>query len=736
MDQEIETNNNLSNNENKGNVSIESNASKSKNNSSHVSANNYRYICSDCSAKEPMAFYRDKSKIKLICFPCMLTKSNKFNNSEYMPLDKLKSFIDEKFSSLIFDWDTFVKFSKANVDKLNEDISNYSQINSSATINDLEEFFETMLEKIRDFKNNEMKKIKEEEDQVIRFSLDTQAKINELKILAEKCKDTLTSDSSEVIYINAAEILNSLDENSKGNEDLSSNSNIEAEFNVNNKVNINNFKTELINAKKALDMYKDKNSNIIKSYINNNKFINKGTNADILKSKKEMILAYDKLLASILKKNDNEMPIDNKNTNSNNNLNYSFNITDNYQNKIKNIHIASNKSSVKNYSVMDVDDNKNNFDNAEIQSEQNHYGTNGTNGTGSEFKLLSNNLSFQVDYFKNSNILTEPFKYLCSYSLSSKYNSIFNLNVVETSTGRVFEKNIFNKLKEFEKEVYPDSRYVNTGEGILICGGQDKNNKGECSKSCIFIQISFSDSKDDFEVLIHDISPLIEGRRRHAMMHFKSNIFSKDKKFKGVVLCLGGFKSVSCELLLLDDYSRTKLPDLNLSRSNASSFIMNDKVYIFGGFTVGSDKREIYLESAEVLSLYDLSSFNPAYDMDKNKKWGIINLPGNKIIAKCAYSVLKLDHSDKILICGGFQGSFYDYVYEVSINDNGSWETKLREEKLPENCLFLNCNFTLGEDKKQYSYTFGGKLIKCNGESFSTTNTFKFEMLNPKIIKS
>lgn len=670
-------------------------------NSGAINNNLFKYICSFCNEGDPIVFYfGNNNSINLICIGC-INETDKLEKGKIQSMDKLKSLIDENYKTLNMKWESFLNNNNERLKAVKNELTEISNSKQTNEIDYLRNFLETFLDEIRDFQNHELKNLNESKDNKLKIAMTIDSKVNLLKDKFQKC--TMSSETNNVkeYYENYFDIIEM--NNVKYEENFDQNLNSvnkllnDFPFENNSKVLSKDKKLKIdynliFELKECSTKLKSIYHKIVATYI---KHIDKDTNhkSNYSDEKVQDQLKYPNLIdlhpIGILNKS--------KEFNSGSDKEkYNVKPSFNEFNLISNNNTSDNPFNNINNNKMIVD-NDNNYskDNTAIVSD--------------------NNLKAKINNSSGSEIYNESYKYLLYLNLMQKQNQI-KLLIFETSTGKQIERNAFNLIIDNKKELLNDCRYINTGEGIFISGGLDKN-KNE-SKSCYILLLqAFENSNDSNVVLVHDYPSLLEGRRRHNLCFLKSDLFDNDKIQKSIIICLGGFRTKSCEFSILDNASCwKKLPDLNFTRSNATTLVMNSSIYIFGGFLVTEDKKEEYLNSVEFMTLKDIAYYNSSFS--NLKSWKTINLSSNMILAKSAFAVLRHpDFQNKVIICGGFAGSSSDDTYLAEVFNDKEWDIKPLKSKLPEKSLFLNSSFVLGENGLFYCYNFSGKLLTCMKEN-------------------
>lgn len=363
-----------------------------------------------------------------------------------------------------------------------------------------------------------------------------------------------------------------------------------------------------------------------------------------------------------------------------------------------------NNNSISNLNHVNHVNNVNNHDN-------NHLNKNSLLNLDNNFELLGgNNYINSNKSINNSNAVScspNKVKYLVYLENNSKIFKIKYYNVLNKSFK---EKELTQELKNFKEQTlqnYPDLRYVNIVNGIFCTGGYIKKvDSGTINSKQSFIVSILDDNNCE----IQPYKEMIEGRRRH-------NLLFLNYKDRNYVFCMSGLKTKTCEFTELDSMSDwQKFSDMNNVRSNGTSFFLNGKMWIFGGFSQDEAKTENYYDDIESINVSEILS-NPM-----GCKWVRFCIKPNNLLNKCAFSVLHLENKS-MLVCGGFNGEFYTDVYSVMCNeDENLFKVSDCSVKLPEKSFFLNSNFCIGEDNLSYAFSYTGTLMRYDSGKFSVIN--------------
>lgn len=331
----------------------------------------------------------------------------------------------------------------------------------------------------------------------------------------------------------------------------------------------------------------------------------------------------------------------------------------------------------------------------------------------SEVEVISidhNDLKLQPKAIELENIdksQTLPTNYDLKSEFVYKYviyfNMSYNLKCYNTQLERFYDpRDIKSSFMQINSFLCNDFRYVNTGNGILICGGGVQ--KGETIKDCYLLEVN--ESANDLNLKLEVYPQMLFSRKRHNIIHIKSK--NRLGKPIGIIFSLSGLKTNKCEFTVLEaegnknERGWKQLPPLNRVRSNASTFVANNIAYIYGGFD--NDFEGKYHNSFESFPVQD------SFKSINETKWTLIEFKTQNV-NKSAFSsiVLNEDLTQIVYIVGGFNGSNCDHYFKAEVYHNKEW--KITEEKpFPNKCLFLNQDFKLGSDLKLYAFDFLGTL--------------------------
>lgn len=292
---------------------------------------------------------------------------------------------------------------------------------------------------------------------------------------------------------------------------------------------------------------------------------------------------------------------------------------------------------------------------------------------------------------------------LKSYKYAIYLNSLYILKCFNTMQQRFYEpKDIKSNFMQISSYLCSDFRYVNTGNGIFICGGGIQ--KGETVKDCFILEVD--QSTTELNIKIEAYPQMQFSRKRHNIAHIKTENHLGNPI--GMIFCLSGLRTNKCEFTVLNDDKSDKswrqLPSLNRVRSNASTLVVNNIVYIYGGFD--TDFEGNYHNSFESFPVQD------AFKSARETKWTLIEFKTQNLNKSAFSSIIKNDEtSQAVYIVGGFNGTNCDHYFKAEVFQDKEWKITEEEQPFPRKCLFLNQDFKLGYDCKLYAFDFSGTLF-------------------------
>lgn len=292
-------------------------------------------------------------------------------------------------------------------------------------------------------------------------------------------------------------------------------------------------------------------------------------------------------------------------------------------------------------------------------------------------------------------------------------NSDNKLFILTTgSTPNIEEKEIGRELASNGMD-FKDIRYINIGDAILICGGNIS--RGEAIKKAFILNY------EEGEIITQEYPSMLYGRKRHNLVLANMNInYKKNEasKYKNFVFCLSGVKSKYCEFTVIDHegFAWYELPQLANVRSNASTLICNNRLYIYGGFAEKEKNSSGYVNSIESLCLETLIRlYNESRDFT-SLSWRHLEFTKSNIIDKSAFASICLNYDSNIVyIVGGFGvgNEFKDEVYKVNVFPDKEWEFE-QVGQLPKQSLFLSHDFKQGENDLYFACDFYSKFMSFN----------------------
>jgi len=694
----------------------------------------YSLKCSFCKEEDATAVlnYRPNEEIKLLGINCIFEKAGlgQIKKEDCKLIGALINSQKEEFSKIVKTFEMMKSINLEFINELEEDRKELRLKNQANEIDSLEVFLETMTTKVQDLKlsdnykenlkvNQSVLKVEKLANRVVGLS-----NLVETVKLMQETKDTTFAFLLFSSITDTSFPLNSY--------------NFDGE--------LKSFFFELMNYSNEKDKIKNElrsNNNTSSSGIPHHLAIELQNNMTQLKQ------TFNKIQNFILKKDasggeksnshipDNfsintDLTFSNHNGTNGTNRNYN-NFTDHstiIENKTFNNNIRTIENKFNSHPAVI----ENNYNKPQETISSTTYANSHNN-----LPIKNDNLSHQVQSNQreekeslnllgnNKTVINDSNRYIIFVDIPN-LKSHPPIRIFDTSENKFYEKNITKELSDASREILTDSRYINTGNGFLLCGG---NSKPTYSKQCFILQVE-NCSSTGVDVFINSYNNLFEGRKRHNLILIKSLLFDKERKRpQTAVLAISGFKTTTCEFTMLDSFSEWKqFASLNYSRSNGSLLVMNDCVYIFGGHMVITNSQEEYLNSCEYYKLSDLvSSSGHTPDV-----WNLVHFKSSSMLDKCAFSVIyncyslganKEENSQMVMILGGFKSESSNNALRVKLsskNPDEDWEIKDSSLEIPDKLFFLNNNFVLGENGLYYSFSYSGALISFEKSVYNSSS--------------
>lgn len=664
---------------------------------------NHNFTCSYCKEEEPMAFLKiiNITDIKLIGINCLFEKSqsSQLNKEDCIPLNKLKITVENLTEKTL---NSFEVMKSLNIDTISElnDVLKTSVTRNENEIEKLKLFLENLINEIDELTHTEhYKKIKEESNSLLKAKKILN-KLNEFDKLREEITNIKYINDPAEVYLVSRNL-----------------------FSKNQELNLINFENEVKNCFKELNSFAGGRNKSITSEKPKENIVPNNLKDELNENINNLRKTVNKIKAFVLKKD-----VD---INSGIQQGYELkhnNIIDHYEQKNCNGTKYDNDSFIESSSEFTFKSNRDNNNITDIYSKTQINNNFKPPNIEKEKNSEMSNQSIQLRLGNNKWIYNESYKYLIHVDISN-CKSLPPIIIFDTSTAKFYEKDIVDDLKKINKSILSDSRYINTGNGIILCGGNEKPNY---SKVCLSIMVE-SVSEDKLDVLVSPYNDLIEGRKRHNLVKIKSKLFDNEKKeIMTAFLAISGFKITSCEYTVIDKFKPwCYFPSLNCSRSNGSTLIMNECVYVFGGHMVVSSpcSNEEYLNSFEKIKIEDIA--NSSSMTPQETKWDLFYFKHREnYLDKCAFSVIynisSKDEDNCVIIVGGFKNQNSKECYKVKIHNEGrneDWEViQPTFETFSENLFFLNNNFVLGENGNSYAFSYSNRLVEYQKSLFSLGN--------------
>lgn len=665
-------------------------------------------VCSVCKLNLPIYFKFDvpNMKVNLICFDCLIDSKldkNELNEFKKNNIMRLKDECLKEFS--------FFSSFKTLMDAHSEVIENINkEINKSDKNNKIDSFkndLENFKDEVANFIHSDLYSIYKVQKDRVNKGLKISSNIAKLSDLNNEFNEALNDNESLLKFINrCSEQSNSSDINIKNYiSEVKSTNNQILEFQQMQLKSKGKEEEKLpLNLSNELDLCMTNLKNVfekIKAYykkLEANEFKNPG-NVGIKANPIQVQDIPNNILAMNHRSQDFSLS-----------QNHSSNHSMNNNNNDEKLKIPIEATSIINSNSNGFNHHQNNdncynllgsnnvFPNLYSQN-QNH---NHNNEQNQSINKLSNNNNM------NSASNTMKIRYVVYLENNAK---IFKIKYYNVHSKAFKEKELTSELRNFKEQVlsnYSDLRYINIVNGIFCTGGYIKKvDTGSINSKQSFIVSILDDSNCE----IQPYKEMIEGRRRHNLQF----INYKDKNY---IFCMSGLKTKTCEFTELDSMSDwQRFSDLNNVRSNGTSFYLNGKIWIFGGFSQDEGRNENYYDDIESVSVNDILT-NPM-----GCRWIKFSIKPNNYLNKCAFSVLHLENNS-MLVCGGFNGEFFPDIYVVNWNDeDNAFKVCEYNAKLPEKSFFLNSNFIHGEDKCSYAFSYTGVLFKYESNG-------KFSLIN------
>jgi len=201
--------------------------------------------------------------------------------------------------------------------------------------------------------------------------------------------------------------------------------------------------------------------------------------------------------------------------------------------------------------------------------------------------------------------------------------------------------------------------------------------------------------------------------------HFYGNLVYLD--LNNCIYCLGGINSKKCEIYRNDNvlflnnnlFNSTKiqqntweaLPDLNYSRQEFASSVINNSIYVFFGFNNITNEDNNSIERLNV---------------NHNDFWEVImyNVPDYINVSLSSHACASVN-SNEVFILGGYDGKAYkDTILSFDANSNTIHDTNYKIPDLRKNV--------------QYHFYKESNFIKVNPTSYSEEKDPSFILIDSK----
>jgi hypothetical protein len=231
---------------------------------------------------------------------------------------------------------------------------------------------------------------------------------------------------------------------------------------------------------------------------------------------------------------------------------------------------------------------------------------------------------------------------------------------------------------------------------LLSTGGLNLIDK-KVTNHCFLINIKLEDNIP-YYILSLGYPDMMIKRCLHNLINVRDKYF----------LAIGGKNDnewlSSCEMFNYESKKWEPFPNLNSARSNFDSILINNNVFVFGGFC-----------SKDVFSENPIEFFNFNSNDIKNNKWEIVKTTNSFLSLAC--SRLYKTTENRLIILGGCdKNSTNKYIYQFDPDNNNI--SKLGELNFGRtNFHYLGINDTL--------YIVGGSFkLEYSGKNYSIITNF------------
>ncbi len=294
----------------------------------------------------------------------------------------------------------------------------------------------------------------------------------------------------------------------------------------------------------------------------------------------------------------------------------------------------------------------------------------------------------ETDLNEYLKILIQEFENLALLSSRNFFNSQSReLFISIVNTNKIFSYHLDSQkyfVTEVDFEGMPINRFPNYSRSLvingnlLINGGFDEENR---------VTLPFFFFYDRLNKNISRLSDMLYGHSAHSIIYIPPHY----------VIVVSGSGTVKCEKFDMENNTWSELPDITITRQNATLFYYNKQyLYAFGGaYWDDSKKTFIYVESVERLDL----GFGTVEGSDHWEQIITFKL-GNVNLKKSVLSVLSYT-ANQILLVGG-SISYNTYSDEVLLFDFDKNEFSIKDGMiLPKKTCFPNKIF-LHSGNKSY----------------------------------
>jgi len=294
--------------------------------------------------------------------------------------------------------------------------------------------------------------------------------------------------------------------------------------------------------------------------------------------------------------------------------------------------------------------------------------------------------NFTVDLLKENDINNTAFAVADGNYLSYEFvigikPGFKTIKVFDSKAFKLFNYELSRLMFQDQSLLLDDflnnCRYINLGFSILITGGLINSSPVNNSYLLIVTRVpnSLIGTENSLQISLLPYTFMNDARERHLLL----NIPDKNK-----ILACSGFQKKSVEISNVKSGIWQSLDSLKEIRANATgAYINNRYVYIFGGFQLDNGKG-VYNNSTEVLDLNNDRSLWRFIDFESL-------FPNNIKIS--AAGILHYS-SNKILVCGGYNGQVY--LKDIYCIENKQSQIEIYEKtklQLADELIFFHSTF-------------------------------------------